>query len=638
MPAQGKDVEISVVIPCSRKGPLLQHTAARIPRRSTVEILIVLSNSDRSTRAVARALSVESAQTRVIDIGKQGVCKARNVGLQEASGRSTLLLDADILVPQDFVESRIDRHSNLQPRDMLVSLIRNYDVGPKDDYRRNLLERISPEEATFKSAHPWMHGHAAAVSFKREALLDERGGVDLFDERFAGWGGEDQEWLLRLPCRTRILVDLVHEGVHQPHPRDWIEQVGSYRRNLRHFIRRHPLRIVECLAVFGCRCAETAMARLDDLVNERGALGRLVSSDSSVVNLGLDGAFFGFFLPYCEGAFRRAEINGTVLKGLPRQLQHLLLAEITRVAVEVHVTPPIMWSDAPMDDWKGLLSDFALILGGEENPASPSASKPVARPRTRGTLSSTACYMPQPSLCAAGRGLPTRLTTQQHTPLITALSPRTRPSAVRRQEGTTHVPLPAQKHPCAVCHACQATSGSVPTRPGGSACRLAILSKFAAGSWHNGVSWHGLRRGRALTQATLIRRDSFRRARNRNHSTETSVTRNLAAEHEAVFHDWSVLFPAFRHQDEFKLYMATHPFARIVEFRKGAELIGFNWIILLEPLVIYQLFPWRKTQHADLLLGYFCVDECLGLWPSCIHLLGEDGEFKRALGGWTYST
>ncbi len=165
-----------------------------------------------------------------------------------------------------------------------------------------------------------------------------------------------------------------------------------------------------------------------------------------------------------------------------------------------------------------------------------------------------------------------------------------------------------------------------------------MSQRFRQGWWHDGIGWHSLRLGRAISQETLVLPKDKVKFKRRNKQTQLTVVKQFTQEHAGVLETWSKIITGFWNIREFIHYMSTHPWACILEFRVDDVLIGFDWLIELDEFIIHQLFPWRKDEYGPLGLGSYAVMASVDHWPHKIHLFGEDGNFKRQFGGWTYES
>jgi hypothetical protein len=93
----GRDVDLSVVIPCRDHGQFLIEAVASVQRSLTpgsYEILVV-DDGSQQPRTVEVLAVLEDAGFEVLHTGGTGHCAARNHGIERARGRYVLPLDAD---------------------------------------------------------------------------------------------------------------------------------------------------------------------------------------------------------------------------------------------------------------------------------------------------------------------------------------------------------------------------------------------------------------------------------------------------------------------------------------------------------------------------------------------------------------
>jgi len=188
---------------------------------------------------------------------------------------------------------------------------------------------------------------------------------------------------------------------------------------------------------------------------------------------------------------------------------------------------------------------------------------------------------------------------------------------------------------CDVCRLCVKTE----QYPGSKVCENKMINKFKNGYWHNGNNWHVMQKGRVLTKATFKSTKNGRQAILKNKNTSTNITTDYSSIHHEILDEWRNDISAFNREgqmENFIFYMTTHPFSQILEFSVNGFIIGFSWLIIVDNIVVDQLFPWRKKRYSNLCLGVFENEMLLELWPGYAHFIGIDNEFKRKLGGWTY--
>jgi len=97
---QAKSPRISVIIPTFQEGRYLAKVLARVAEiKPPIEIVVVDSGSQDNTAEIAKQFT-----DKVYLIRERGISKAKNYGVQQASGDILVFLDADVKPPKDFAE------------------------------------------------------------------------------------------------------------------------------------------------------------------------------------------------------------------------------------------------------------------------------------------------------------------------------------------------------------------------------------------------------------------------------------------------------------------------------------------------------------------------------------------------------
>lgn len=106
----------SVVIPTLNEGRylprLLESLIVQIDK--SFQVIVVDGKSEDRTMEKARRFSIRIPDLSVYDIGVRNVSKQRNFGSKKARGKFLIFLDADVLVPKNFLS---EMHFYLDKRD-----------------------------------------------------------------------------------------------------------------------------------------------------------------------------------------------------------------------------------------------------------------------------------------------------------------------------------------------------------------------------------------------------------------------------------------------------------------------------------------------------------------------------------------
>src|SRR5437870_3933552 len=209
--------KVSLIISAYRQARELARTLPRfIAQRynDPIEYLICDDGSGLGTLACIRKWQGE-ANIRYLwqpDMGFR-LARSRNNGLRCATGDIIVCVDADLLVGHDFVAKHVAAH---QAFPSLVCggrkrvFVRELDGLPIDSTLDNILEHpglISCQRSDdwfqmkyARTPTPWIACIGANFSFVRcQSPV-------FFDEKFEGWGCEDQEFACRLWKRHGSIV------------------------------------------------------------------------------------------------------------------------------------------------------------------------------------------------------------------------------------------------------------------------------------------------------------------------------------------------------------------------------------------------------------------------------------------------
>jgi len=105
-----KNELVSIVIPCYNQGDYLEETVQSVLKSTyrPIEIIIVNDGSKDDSLKVAFQLKDQYPEVKVMDQPNGGVAKARNTGINSASGTYILPLDGDDLISTDYLEKSVE--------------------------------------------------------------------------------------------------------------------------------------------------------------------------------------------------------------------------------------------------------------------------------------------------------------------------------------------------------------------------------------------------------------------------------------------------------------------------------------------------------------------------------------------------
>ncbi|MDQ1293274.1 MAG: hypothetical protein QG608_1155 [Actinomycetota bacterium] len=314
------------------------------------------------------------------------VSRARNLALRQASGQVAVLLDADMLLPSNFLENLRDRHFSGDRNACVIGQMIDYDnntqdvttvsVRPFAEYRQKLRELQSQDEvradARIHVPHviPWAFAWTALLALPMQTVRRH----DLwFDLTFHGYGAEDLEWAYRVAATgTPIGMAADVYGIHLPHVRNIAANQGTEERNYRRFLDLHPDLDVELAGAFGDFAANEMQpeyrGRIAQAVGDtpHGAglavlqgrtghelwlvVGAVTDADGTVLDETATGLFdtdqdvrvlpiAGLAMPWEDGAVQECRVLPAALR-LGGRFTQRVLSEAERVARKVTLPHP----------------------------------------------------------------------------------------------------------------------------------------------------------------------------------------------------------------------------------------------------------------------------------------------------------
>lgn len=287
------NIDVSVVIPSYNDSKALELTLTAFNCQTyphdRYELVIVDDGSSDQTEDLVNFFDV-SYQVRYIKQSNMGRSKARNVGIEIASGEILIFNDADGIPSPDFIAQHVKYH---QSNESTVVIGGKYDLlarwedgipiryldkllavsGHYEEVRQNIRLARQGQETPFlskadiqtdfnrvrryvfrKSHHnwdevydiygetlegfviPWMLLVTINVSAPKSLLMKS----GAFDESFIGWGLEDTELGYRLhQCGAKFVYNEAAANYHQVHPNDAAKRWREHARNYQHFCQTH---------------------------------------------------------------------------------------------------------------------------------------------------------------------------------------------------------------------------------------------------------------------------------------------------------------------------------------------------------------------------------------------------------------
>ena len=312
--------------------------------------------------------------------------RARNLALRNATGEVVIILCADILLPANFLVHLYESYYSLNQSVCVLGQVRDYgievarsnidavEVLPYRHYRKLLAELETASFTVFdqrwmleSAPLPWTLVWGGLVALPNAAIARH----DLFfDEKFQGYGPEDQEWGYRIHAAgiPIVLGDKVY-GLHHPHARNAKVNHEEWKMNHRYFLEKWPCLEVELLRAFGWQDANhkyrDIKSELSGLVSGTdqsigAARGRIAGADRLVLGVTVDrtlrlcepdvGLLFdetdavevlplvGLALPFPDRQVEECHVRQSIM-GLRLKYRTLILHEAERVSENLVTMP-----------------------------------------------------------------------------------------------------------------------------------------------------------------------------------------------------------------------------------------------------------------------------------------------------------
>lgn len=191
-------ITVSVIIPTYNSAKTLPVCLASLGNqsypKSKVEIIIVNDASTDNTLKILNRLELPPNTKIISHNSNEALAAARNTGVRNASGEIFIFLDADMEMPDNFIEEHVISHRKSGVIGVL-SAIKPSTNNPYDKYQRYLYEaRRGASKFGAGTPLPFHVFLFNCTSLKKQA--PEK--VGLFDDAIKYYGGEDTEFSYRL--------------------------------------------------------------------------------------------------------------------------------------------------------------------------------------------------------------------------------------------------------------------------------------------------------------------------------------------------------------------------------------------------------------------------------------------------------
>jgi len=269
------DLKVSVVIPYKQRLDNLRLSLSALAEQtmdsSEFEVVIGAMEYTHEYLSVCHEFLDRITVVSVLTTDAWNAQRARNLAIQQASGQVLVVLDVDMVVPADFLETLYRRYFLHGQNQCVVGQMIGYDevyteqvdtveVRPYDHYRAVLAElraanrggldsRWSKEYASARDRFPWAFARTALMALPLRTVHQH--GL-LLDEGFDGWGPEDQEWGFRIALSGTplVLADDIY-AVHLPHARDQQANDREAKLSNRYYLGKWPRLDLELAIAFG---------------------------------------------------------------------------------------------------------------------------------------------------------------------------------------------------------------------------------------------------------------------------------------------------------------------------------------------------------------------------------------------------
>ena len=194
---------VTIIVPAYNEADDIAATLDRLTRLDypAIEIVLIDDASTDETVAIAEGFAGKINLRILRQEANRGVAAARNVGLRQAHGEIVIILNADVLLPADFVRRIVPHYAVGCDYLVVNSRVANTEYAfPRYVQLMHSMQYSDPDNAE------WSEGY----SCRREAALAVGG----FPEEFPGASGEDAVFGERMRARFRKCYDATIPAPH----------------------------------------------------------------------------------------------------------------------------------------------------------------------------------------------------------------------------------------------------------------------------------------------------------------------------------------------------------------------------------------------------------------------------------------
>lgn len=139
---------VSIIIPCYQQGRFLNDCISSLINQSYDhwEAIIIDDGSTDNTRLIVEDITVSENRVKYFFKSNGGLCSARNLGLEHASGAYIQFLDADDMLEKDKIRAHVDFLDNNSTYKIVYGNAKYFDDSSPSIFRRQYEIRKKDEE------------------------------------------------------------------------------------------------------------------------------------------------------------------------------------------------------------------------------------------------------------------------------------------------------------------------------------------------------------------------------------------------------------------------------------------------------------------------------------------------------------